>query len=122
MPWPSRIRRVRWLARLAGLASCGLWLVVLGVALDEGLTPRAIPATALMALTIAAFGLAWRRERAGALAMMLCSLALSAAFMISTALAGDPPILRLIAVLPGLPTLIAGALLHACARRPPQLA
>lgn len=120
------IRRVRWIARSAGVLVSSFWLMLLSVILlgEDRVGARAIPALVVMLVTIISFVLAWRWERAGAIALIVGSLALGAAFYYSSTSDGMAPSFYLISLttLPIIPTLIVGLLLHICARRSAALA
>ncbi len=111
---PSRIRFVRWLARLVGLLTALFYLDVLLRYLPNN--PQVIPLFAAFILTVMSVLCAWRWERIGGITTILCSLLIALAGGYATyayqSSHGDVIIWALVlaGVLWGLPFLIIGGL------------
>ena len=108
---------MRWIARLSSLAINSVFLLILFLALTNEDRPKgaAIPVLVFLVLTMVSCLVAWRWERVGGIAMLVCALCLGAAAYWASRIYGPGPHF-LAPLLYAVPYLLAGTLYLFAAR------
>jgi hypothetical protein len=109
---------IRWVARLFGLLSAGLFLLILVLAFtnEDGIQAQAVPKVVLLAISILGVALAWRWERVGGVVLVASALALGLSMYTTYPVLGPAGLIMVVLVYTPLP-LFAGVLFLLSGRR-----
>jgi TctA family transporter len=109
---------IRWVARLSGLLTAGLFLLILILAFtnEDEIQAQAVPVVVLLAVAICGVGVAWRWERAGGVMLVASAVALGLSMYQSLPVFGFTGLLMVLLIY-ALPPLCAGGLFLLSGRR-----